>query len=422
MAAAPAVAVEAEEPLQIGARVDGNFEVIRRLGAGGMGVVYLARDLRLDREVALKVVRMERFHADAGEEVTRAFEREARATAALSHENVVTVHQFGSWNGLLYLVLERLRGETLGRRLARATPPLDETLRIVDEVLAGLAHAHAAGLAHRDLKPQNVFLLESGRAKVLDFGLSGLPAAGTPAYMAPEQWRGEAADARSDVWAAGIMLYEMVVGERPFAPEHARDLRPLTDEEAARLPASIRAPVARALALDPAARFADAGELRAALAGARPRPRRWRWAALAAAALVALAPIALLHRPARAPAPSSIDLTGRWRYVPDGKADLRLDRLGADTYRIRSTDGPDWRASPDYFLYEGTLTVAREGGKLVLRGDTADVPGSRFHNVGRMEFDVLDGEHLWMTRSRWGPRDGPVRTAYEPWRLVRIGR
>ncbi|MEO8553639.1 MAG: serine/threonine-protein kinase, partial [Kofleriaceae bacterium] len=235
VAAAPAIAMPRDLAtfvlLEPGTIVEGAFRIEARLGAGGMGVVYAARDLKLDREVALKLMRLDRGAAETLPEV---FEREARATARLNHPNVVTLHQFGNWNGLLYLVLERLRGETLNARMDRGGLTLAEGLAIMEQVGRALVHTHAAGITHRDLKPQNVFLLDEG-VKVLDFGVSGLgrmpepppgalatrgrstlSLAGTPGYMAPEQWAGGSQGARTDLFALGVMLYQLVTGALPF--------------------------------------------------------------------------------------------------------------------------------------------------------------------------------------------------------------
>jgi hypothetical protein len=242
VAAAPSVDVPVElativllEPETI---VDGKFKIEERLGAGGMGIVYAARDLALGREVAIKLMRLERSVGRFGDRLPEVFDREARATARLNHPNVVTLHQFGNWNGILYLVLERLHGETLAAHLERGPVPLLTALAIMEQVANALVHTHAAGVIHRDLKPQNVFLLVDGGVKVLDFGVSGLALAtaptpptstgedtsprmtlshaGTPGYMAPEQWLGEPQDGRTDLWAIGVMLYQLVTGTLPF--------------------------------------------------------------------------------------------------------------------------------------------------------------------------------------------------------------
>jgi formylglycine-generating enzyme required for sulfatase activity/tRNA A-37 threonylcarbamoyl transferase component Bud32 len=203
----------------------GGFRVLRVLGAGGMGVVLEAEDVVMRRRVALKVMRPE---VAAQPQARERFLREARAAGNLSHDHVLTVHQVGQENGVPFLVMPLLQGETLETRLQREPRlPLAEAARIAAEMAAGLAAAHAAGLIHRDVKPANVWLEEpKGRVKLLDFGLARQEEAGTrltqtggilgtPAYLAPEQAGGQA-EARTDVFSLGCVLYEMIAGRRPF--------------------------------------------------------------------------------------------------------------------------------------------------------------------------------------------------------------
>lgn len=235
-----------------------NFEIIRPLGAGGMGAVFLARDLHLGRHVAIKFLQTEPNDARR----LQLFEREALATARLKHPNIVTLHQHGAWEGAPFLVLERLDGETLARRIQQGPATADEVIDWGLQVARALAHAHEAGVVHRDLKPSNIFLQLDGVVKVLDFGIAGLEpghdalldssgwtadqvarriggtlgGAGTPAYMAPEQWRGAPADPRADLWALGAILFEALCGERPF-PEAGDFERPARSLRARAIPA-----------------------------------------------------------------------------------------------------------------------------------------------------------------------------------------
>ena len=222
--------------LSPGARL-GPYEVIGPLGAGGMGEVYRARDSRLHRDVAIKVL-PERLAADA-DHLAR-LQREARMLAALNHPNIATIHGLDESDGVHALVLELVEGPTLADRLRSGPVPLDETLRIAGQIADALEAAHAAGIIHRDLKPSNIKLRPDGTIKVLDFGLakalessaSNLDESptitavgatrhgtilGTAAYMSPEQARGQAVDKRTDIWAFGCVLYEMLAGQRPFA-------------------------------------------------------------------------------------------------------------------------------------------------------------------------------------------------------------
>jgi hypothetical protein len=437
IAGAPPIALDSVTATLVpGTVVDGQFEVIERLGAGGMGVVYLARDLRLGREVALKVMRLDpwRPRRDRHQALQAVFEREAIATARLNHTNVVTLHQFGSWDGAFYLVLERLRGRTLAARLAAGRVRLGEALDITEQVLRGLAHAHGLGIIHRDLKPQNVFLTDDGSVKVLDFGLAGLARAGdddaapgmalgtllsragTPAYMAPEQRRGGPQDARADIWAAGVMLFQLVTGGLPAASSH----RP-----ASRVPRALDALLRRALDHDPARRPADAAEMLQSLQKVRDelagRTRRRR---ILAAAGVAIALVAAGVATVRvATGPRDPELAGTWAYAPEGRAGVTITRAGPHRFVFDYTDAaPGELASPDRFHIRGELTIERRGGDEVLAGEVIDLPGWGKGQVGIMEFRILDEDRLMMTRSQWGKNRDQYTFSYPPWLLVRVSR
>src|SRR5215813_8072377 len=214
----------------------GRYRLLSPLGAGGMGEVYHAVDERLDREVAVKILPARL--ADSPEAMRR-FEREAKAVAALSHPNILSIHDFGTEQGVCYAVMELLKGETLRSRLSQGALPWRKAVGIGTEIAEGLSAAHAKGITHRDLKPENIFLTSDGRTKILDFGLARVKAAvsdenitsaptvtfatepgfvmGTPGYMSPEQVRGDEAEATSDIFSFGCVLYEMVTGQRAFA-------------------------------------------------------------------------------------------------------------------------------------------------------------------------------------------------------------
>ena len=219
----------------------GPYEILAPIGAGGMGEVYRARDSKLGRDVAIKVL-PERFAADA-DSLAR-FEREARAVAALSHPNILSIFDFGREGNLAYAVMELLDGETLRARLSSGALPARKAVEIAAQIARGLAAAHEKGIVHRDLKPENVFVLEDGRVKILDFGLAKVAAPtsdetksptvaasatepgtvmGTVGYMSPEQVRGLPADHRSDIFSFGSILYEMVTGSRAFRGDSAAE-------------------------------------------------------------------------------------------------------------------------------------------------------------------------------------------------------
>jgi serine/threonine protein kinase len=215
----------------------GPYVIVAPIGAGGMGEVYRARDTRLGREVAVKVL-PEAFANNCDRQAR--FEREARAVASLSHPNILAIHDYGTQGAVTYAVMELLEGETLRTRLAKGPLPWREAVEIGAAIADGLAAAHAKGIIHRDLKPENLFLTADGRVKILDFGLARVgavanvqaetgpyvPAAtdpgvvmGTAGYMSPEQVRGQPVDARSDLFSFGCVLYEMVAGRRAYQRE-----------------------------------------------------------------------------------------------------------------------------------------------------------------------------------------------------------
>jgi tetratricopeptide (TPR) repeat protein len=266
----------------------GPYQISALIGAGGMGEDYHARDTRLGRDVAIKVIPAE-LARDADR--IRRFEQETRAAGALNHPNVSAIYDIGTHEGLPYVVMELLEGESLQQRLTSGPIPLRKALDYATQLAHGLAAAHEKGIVHRDLKPGNVFVTKDGRVKVLDFGLAKLtrpdvlaPSGeatasvaatqlgalmGTPAYMSPEQAEGRHVDARSDVFSFGALLYEMLTGRRPFegaselsllssilrdTPPRVRSLRPDADP-------GLEILVERCLEKDPAARPATAREL-----------------------------------------------------------------------------------------------------------------------------------------------------------------
>lgn len=261
-----------DEVLRPGAIV-GRFELLSELGRGGFGQVWEARDTELGRGVAFKAVRASTDRGTVDEQLLR----EAEAAARLSHPNIVTLYDVGRCEAGPYLVLELLRGQTLSARLGQGELGIAEALRIAHAVAEGLACAHRQGVVHRDLTPGNVFLCPDGQVKVLDFGLAHAFGrrrvdGGTPAYMAPEQWRGAPEDERTDVFALGVMLYRLLSGRLPF-PEGDRGKA----ASRVRAPPALEVPgvpavgtlIARMLSKDPVHRPRDAGDVAAALAAFR---------------------------------------------------------------------------------------------------------------------------------------------------------
>ena len=264
------------------------FRVVARLGAGGMGVVYKAVDEKLERPVALKVLASRYLVEDASR---RLLLQEARSAAAVAHRNVATIHEVNESDEVTFIAMEYVDGETLRARLAAGPLPIDEVLRYATEIAAGLACAHTTGIVHRDLKPDNAMVTADGHIKLLDFGLAypqeqaaaeaSRRIAGTPNYMSPEQARGEPGDARSDIFAFGATLFELVTGTPPFVrtSSHPSEWEAPRDWTPCELPRRGRAReldaiIARCLAYDPEDRYANGAELADALGRLAPAARR----------------------------------------------------------------------------------------------------------------------------------------------------
>ena len=368
-------------PLERGRRL-GPYEILGSLGAGGMGEVYRARDTRLDRTVAVKVL-----STDLARDPTlkERFEREARAVSSLNHPNICTLHDIGTDGGIDYMVMEHLEGESLADRLERGALPFPEVLRVGIQIADALDKAHRRGLVHRDLKPGNIFLTKAG-AKLLDFGLARAkggsdsvtgPGAqpdetptmtkqlttagsivGTFSYMAPEQLEGGEADARSDIFAFGAVLYEMLTGQRAFTGKNPASIiasilkeepRPLS-ELAPAAPAALRRIVRTCLAKDPDERHQSIHDVKLELqwiaesgADAAPTPSagqaaggRTGWIAAGLLAAVALAGWALAWSPWRAPtqAPPAVRFS-----IPQPEGTVLSNLAESETDLAVSPDG-----------------------------------------------------------------------------------
>jgi eukaryotic-like serine/threonine-protein kinase len=284
IASGPPSAVQREDLPLIGDR----YRVLGMLGGGGMGNVYLAYDLELDEHVAVKVLKASLSRRPEQLDMLR---REVKFARRVTHPNVLRTFDIGTHEGGKFFTMELVEGQTLSDLLPRKMH-LAEVLRIAHAVCAGLGAAHDAGVVHRDLKPSNVLLATGGRILLSDFGIARLaddPAAGsfagTPGYMAPELLAGEPVDARADIWALGVLLYELCTGTRPYPAAKAEIPRPLLDDAAdplqlrPELPLPLARVVTRCLARQPQARFAHPREVAAALDAALPAPGRERGSA-----------------------------------------------------------------------------------------------------------------------------------------------
>ncbi len=265
---------------------DSRYRIIERIGGGGMGVVYRARDERLERDIALKFLPP---HLSADRSAKRRFLVEARAAAAIEHPNICTVHEIGDTDdGQLYIVMACYDGETLDKRIARGPLPIEEAVHLAGEIARGLAKAHERGIVHRDIKPANVMVTEDGLVKILDFGIAKLAdqlitqtvgAVGTVAYMSPEQAFGETVDHRTDLWSLGVVLYEMLTGVRPFRGKGEQAVLMATLSQEPNRVGTLRPDVSpdleslvhRAMAKKALDRFANAAELMRALAACHER-------------------------------------------------------------------------------------------------------------------------------------------------------
>jgi len=390
----------------------GPYVIVSPLGAGGMGEVWRARDTRLDREVAVKVLP---DHLAKNPEALERFEREARAVAALSHPNILAIHDFGSANGVVYAVMELLEGENLRSRMLRSALPWRKALEAVVAVADGLTAAHAKGMVHRDLKPENIFLTSDGRTKILDFGLArwSHPAAagtqvsaptesmtepgtvlGTVGYMSPEQVRGAALDARSDIFSLGCVLYELIAGRRAFSrPSAVETMSAILNEDppemkdsSRQIPAGLGQVIAHCLEKTPQQRFHSAHDLafalRATLSGAEtarpsPAPRRSK----------GLDSLAVLPFVNASGDPNT-------EYLSDGITESLINSL-SQLPKIRVI------ARSTVFRYKGRDVEAQTAGaelnvrallmgRVVQRGDTLSIQADLV--------DAADGSQLWGER------------------------
>ena len=420
--------------LRSGTRV-GPYEVVSLLGAGGMAEVYRARDTRLGRDVAIKVVSEEL--ARDGTLLER-FEREAKLAASLTHPNVVALHDVGLHDGKPYFVTELLQGETLRERLTQGPIPLATALEWAAAMAQGLAAAHARGIVHRDLKPENVFITQDGHVKLIDFGIAKLaeeardaaPHAmldetlspsgsrtgtgmvlGTPGYMSPEQVRGDPVDARTDLYSLGTVLYEMLAGHRAFpAKSFVESGYAILHTEPEPLPTTIPPAlvqvVQRCLEKDPTRRFQSARDLAFHLevlrapsgsgpptvtepkVAAQPVPsRRWAWPPAAGRAGLAIALVVL--------AVAVVQLTVRGRR-PTAGTKLRLSQV---TFAEGVESSPAWSGDGTSLAYSADVGNLRQiFSKILATGEEKRLTNSAFDDI--QPASSPEGRTILFARSR----------------------
>src|SRR6185503_15146818 len=448
-------------------RMIGPYRIVAKLGEGGMGEVYRARDSKLNRDVAIKV--LSGAYATDPERLSR-FHREAQLLALLNHPYIAQIYGFEDFHSVgqpavSALVLELVEGQSLAERIAQGAVPLDEAVPIARQVATALAAAHERGIIHRDLKPANIMLTPTGTAKVLDFGIAKALAAppgpgeadsstfdsprfapttvgvvlGTVAYMSPEQARGKAVDKRSDIWAFGVVLYEMLTGQRPFEGETVSDTVAAVlrgDVDWTRLPADtpdeLQRLLRRCLERDPENRLQDAGDVRLVLSelerdvpavtSRRASPARWEpWLlpavvalAAAVAGVIVWPQLVTMSRGTAAvsgpivrftisPPPgvsdiSNVALAGDGRFAVyegrvNGESRLFLRRLDTlESQQLTGTEGGRWPfVSPDgtwvgFFRDAKIYKVSTNGGDPLVVCDVRGGPGAAWTGDRRIVF------------------------------------
>jgi serine/threonine protein kinase len=386
-------------------QVIGHYRILEKIGAGAMGEVFRARDERLGRDVALKLIRPA---SSDNQDHLRRFELEARAAAALNHPNIVAVYDVGFNEGSPYIVCELLEGATLRKRLAEGALPVRVALDYALQIVQGLIAAHDRRIVHRDLKPENLFITTDGRVKILDFGVAKLQTSpeesgrsveelttitkagvviGTVAYMAPEQLRGKAVDHRSDIFSVGAILYEMLTGRRAFRGETEVDtitavLRedpPQIDPEESAVPESFQQIVFHCLEKEPENRFQSARDLAFALdtlatasgnqkRGARSTGSRQKFLLWAMAGMLLVAAVMLSWNwRSQAPAPSYKRLTFEdgtvysARFTPDFQAIVYGAAWNGRPLQLFSTVGDSLLTQPLNLIDANLLSISRSG-------------------------------------------------------------
>jgi tRNA A-37 threonylcarbamoyl transferase component Bud32 len=424
----------------------GRYHILEQLGEGGMATVYKAYDTRLEREVAVKLVRRGAFPPEQLDRILKRFEQEAKALARLTHPNIVGVIDYGEFEGAPYLVMPYLPGGTLKQLLGKPVS-WQKAAQLLIPIARALEYAHKQGMIHRDVKPSNILISQSGEPFLSDFGIAKLLenedaqtltgtglGVGTPEYMAPEQWTGKVGP-QSDLYSLGIVFYELVTGRKPYVADtpaavllkQTSDPLPNPRKFVTDLPQSVERVLIKALARDPADRYASMKELAAALenlltnaptgaAGEQPaahvpgekkRPARWLWGAIAGILVLSALGVGLffLNRlrsgpPAELPSPTACsnqiefvtDVT-----IPDGTV-MDSGQAFIKTWRLKNS---------------GTCTWTRDYDVVFDRGDNMGAPADYFQPIG--DHDVAPGEAVDVTIQLTAPAAAGTSTGY--WRL-----
>ncbi|HLK68307.1 MAG TPA: protein kinase [Bryobacteraceae bacterium] len=463
MAQRPDIDLELQTSASLTGQTISHYRIVEKLGEGGMGVVWKARDMRLDRFVALKHLTADRMNDP---ERKKRFVQEARAASALNHPNIVTIYDIGQEHGTDFIAMEYVPGKALNQLIPRKGMRLNEALKYAIEVADALTAAHAAGIVHRDLKPGNVMVNDSGCVKVLDFGLAKLTEpdgtaesartetiaeapktgegmiVGTAAYMSPEQAEGRKVDARTDIFSFGALLYEMITGRRAFGGDSMasilsailRDEPKPASEIAPGLPRALDRIITRCLQKDPSLRYQHAGDLKIDLqqvkgettaadsAMHQPLPRklsmgRGRWLAAAVACVVVLLAVGWrLYRPQSALSPwkltrltNEAGLSTDSALSPDGKLVVyRSDRAqdGEQDLYVKQVAG----GQPIRLTFDGTSTSPKfspDGSKIVFR--------SSRDGGGIYEIPAFGGEAQLLARGGLNPVFSPDGSQVAYW-------
>ncbi len=384
-------------PLRIG-----RYRVTGLLGRGAMGMVYLGHDTAIDRQVAIKTIHRRLLRGDDSAEWLERFRREVRAAGRCLHPNIVTVFEYGEEADAPYIVMEYVQGRELRDYLKDRQPmPLRNVVAIILQVLQALGHAHAHGVVHRDIKPGNIILLTDGQVKVTDFGIARLElsgsltqvgmAVGTPGYMAPEQFSGQELDRRADLYAAGVVLFEMLTGVRPFSGRGAGELMfqvlnepPLQATRLnPRLPTELDALFAKALAKARDQRFQEAGEFIAALESLRLVERE----------VAADGSTVIRVEPVRAPEPAANALPG-WDPAMLAQTERALVETLGPMARVLVRRTAQQVGSPSELAQQLAAAIPGETERLVFQRRMRAIVGGTLTGMGTVQGSSVMGSQV----------------------------